>query len=143
MNKETKELNTKTNDELCALITRLNSQLLESRFKIAVGEVDKTHVIKQIRKTIARCMFIISQRGYDISIGSHGVYFINKKDHKIEDVTKKVQKVLSQPEQVAKESKQQTDKDSKHQEVKDSKQQATKVVKEKKIKNASTAKGDK
>jgi len=151
MNKETKELNTKTNDELCALITRLNSQLLESRFKVAVGEVDKTHVIKQIRKTIARCMFIISQRGYDISIGSHGVYFINKKDHKIEDVTKKVQKVLSQPEQVAKESKQQVDKDSKQQvakdskqqEVKDSKQQATKVVKEKKIKNASTAKGDK
>lgn len=143
MNKETKELNTKTNDELCALITRLNSQLLESRFKIAVGEVDKTHVIKQIRKTIARCMFIISQRGYDISIGSHGVYFINKKDHKIEDVTKKVQKVLSQPEQVAKESKQQADKDSKQQEVKDSKQQATKVVKEKKNKNASTAKGDK
>lgn len=135
MNKETKELNTKTNDELCALITRLNSQLLESRFKVAVGEVDKTHVIKQIRKTIARCMFIISQRGYDISIGSHGVYFINKKDHKIEDVTKKVQKVLSQPEQVAK--------DSKHQEAKDSKQQTTKVVKEKKIKKTSTTKGDK
>ncbi len=143
MNKETKELNTKTNDELCALITRLNSQLLESRFKVAVGEVDKTHVIKQIRKTIARCMFIISQRGYDISIGSHGVYFINKKDHKIEDVTKKVQKVLSQPEQVAKESKQQVAKDSKHQEAKDSKQQTTKVVKEKKIKKTSTTKGDK
>ena len=143
MNKETKELNTKTNDELCALISRLHSQLLESRFKVAVGEVDKTHVIKQIRKTIARCMFIISQRGYDISIGSHGVYFINKKDHKIEDVTKKVQKVLSQPEQVAKESKQQVAKDSKHQEAKDSKQQTTKVVKEKKIKKTSTTKGDK
>ncbi len=143
MNKETKELNTKTNDELCALITRLNSQLLESRFKVAVGEVDKTHVIKQIRKTIARCMFIISQRGYDISIGSHGVYFINKKDHKIEDVTKKVQKVLSQPEQATKESKQQVAKDSKHQEAKDSKLQTTKVVKEKKIKKTSTTKGDK
>lgn len=143
MNKETKELNTKTNDELCALITRLNSQLLESRFKVAVGEVDKTHVIKQIRKTIARCMFIISQRGYDISIGSHGVYFINKKDHKIEDVTKKVQKVLSQPEQAAKDSKQQIAKDSKHQEDKDSKQQTTKIVKEKKIKKTSTTKGDK
>lgn len=102
MNKETKELNTKTNDELCALITRLNSQLLESRFKMAVGEVDKTHVISQIRKTIARCMFILNQRGYDISIGSHGVYTIDKKTHKVQNVTQKVQKILSEPETVSK-----------------------------------------
>ena len=102
MNRETKELNTKTNDELCALITRLNSQLLESRFKMAVGEVDKTHVIKQIRKTIARCMFIINQRGYDISIGSHGVYTIDKKTNKVQNVTQKVQKILSEPETTSK-----------------------------------------
>lgn len=105
MNRETKELNTKTNDELCALITRLNSQLLESRFKMAVGEVDKTHVISQIRKTIARCMFILNQRGYDISIGSHGVYTIDKKTNKVQNVTQKVQKVqkiLSEPETTSK-----------------------------------------
>lgn len=102
MNRETKELNTKTNDELCALITRLNSQLLESRFKMAVGEVDKTHVISQIRKTIARCMFILNQRGYDISIGSHGVYTIDKKTNKVQNVTKKVQKILSEPETTSK-----------------------------------------
>lgn len=102
MNRETKELNTKTNDELCALITRLNSQLLESRFKMAVGEVDKTHVISQIRKTIARCMFILNQRGYDISIGSHGVYTIDKKTNKVQNVTQKVQKILSEPETTSK-----------------------------------------
>ena len=102
MNRETKELNAKTNDELCALITRLNSQLLESRFKMAVGEVDKTHVISQIRKTIARCMFILNQRGYDISIGSHGVYTIDKKTNKVQNVTKKVQKILSEPETTSK-----------------------------------------
>ncbi|MBQ6280242.1 MAG: 50S ribosomal protein L29 [Mycoplasma sp.] len=102
MNRETKELNTKTNDELCALITRLNSQLLESRFKMAVGEVDKTHVISQIRKTIARCMFILNQRGYDISIGSHGVYTIDKKTNKVQNVTQKVQKILSEPETISK-----------------------------------------
>ena len=102
MNRETKELNTKTNDELCALITRLNSQLLESRFKMAVGEVDKTHVISQIRKTIARCMFILNQRGYDISIGSHGVYTIDKKINKVQNVTQKVQKILSEPETTSK-----------------------------------------
>ena len=98
MNRETKELNTKTNDELCALITRLNSQL----FKMAVGEVDKTHVISQIRKTIARCMFILNQRGYDISIGSHGVYTIDKKTNKVQNVTQKVQKILSEPETTSK-----------------------------------------
>ena len=102
MNRETKELNTKTNDELCALITRLNSQLLESRFKMAVGEVDKTRVISQIRKTIARCMFILNQRGYDISIGSHGVYTIDKKTNKVQNVTQKVQKILSEPETTSK-----------------------------------------
>ena len=84
MNRETKELNTKTNDELCALITRLNSQLLESR------------------KTIARCMFILNQRGYDISIGSHGVYTIDKKTNKVQNVTQKVQKILSEPETTSK-----------------------------------------
>lgn len=97
MNSETKELSIKTNDELCALITRLNSQLLESRFKMAVGEVDKTHVIPQIRKTIARCMFILNQRGYDIAIGSHGVYTIDKKTQKVQNVTQKVQKILTEP----------------------------------------------
>ena len=79
MNKEVEQLNSKTNDELCALITRLNSQLLESRFKMAVGEVEKTHIIQKIRKTIARCMYILSTRGFNITIGSHGIYLINKK----------------------------------------------------------------
>ena len=43
MNKEVEQLKTKSNEEICALITRLNSQLLESRFKMAAGEIEKTH----------------------------------------------------------------------------------------------------
>lgn len=104
MNKEVEQLNSKTNDELCALITRLNSQLLESRFKMAVGEVEKTHIIQKIRKTIARCMYILSTRGFNITIGSHGIYLINKKDNKSENITDKVQKILSQSEAGAKKS---------------------------------------
>ena len=50
MNKETQELNIKTHSELCALITKLNSQLLKSRFKMVVDVIDKTHVNKQISK---------------------------------------------------------------------------------------------
>ena len=94
MNREVKELQSKSNEELCALVTRLNSQLLESRFKMAMGEVQKTHIISQIRQTIARCMFILNQRDYDISIGSHGVYLIDKKNNKVRSVTDNVTKIL-------------------------------------------------
>ena len=127
MNRETQELNKKTNDELCALITRLNSQLLESRFKMAVGEVDKTHVISQIRKTIARCMFILNQRGYDISIGSHGVYFIDKKNHKVENMTNKIQKILSEPINASKKVSQKQETKTQKLETKSTTKQTTKL----------------
>ena len=104
MNKEVEQLNSKANDELCALITRLNSQLLESRFKMAVGEVEKTHIIQKIRKTIARCMYILNTRGFNITIGSHGIYLIDKKNNKSTNITEKVQKILSQSEAETKKS---------------------------------------
>ena len=104
MNKEVEQLNSKANDELCALITRLNSQLLESRFKMAVGEVEKTHIIQKIRKTIAKCMYILNTRGFNITIGSHGIYLIDKKNNKSANITEKVQKILSQSEAETKKS---------------------------------------
>lgn len=94
MNKEVEQLKTKSNEELCALITRLNSQLLESRFKMAMGEVEKTHMLPQIRQTVARCMFILNQRGLKISVGSHGIYLIDKKTKKPTAITQKVQDLL-------------------------------------------------
>ena len=95
MNKEMKELNAKSNEEICALIARLNSQLLESRFKMAVGEVEKTHLLSQIRKTIARCMYMLNTRGFTISVGSHGIYLIDKKTNKITNMTDLVKKFLT------------------------------------------------
>ena len=92
MNKEVEQLKTKSNEEICALITRLNSQLLESRFKMAAGEIEKTHLLRQIRTTIAQCMYILNTRGYTVSVGSHGIYLIERKDNKINDVTEKVSK---------------------------------------------------
>ena len=127
MNRETQELNKKTNDELCALITRLNSQLLESRFKMAVGEIDKTHIIQQIRKTIARWIFIVNQRGYDISIGSHGVYFIDKKNHKVENMTNKIQKILSEPINASKKVSQKQETKTQKLETKSTTKQTTKL----------------
>ena len=102
MNKEFQELNKKSNDEICALIVKLKSQLLESRFKMAMGEVSKTHVLPNIRNTIARCMFILNTRGLKITTGSHGVFLIDIKTNKVTDMTKKVNAVLTQQEEQAK-----------------------------------------
>ena len=39
MNKEMVELNKKSNEELCTLVTKLDNQLLECRFRMATGEL--------------------------------------------------------------------------------------------------------
>ena len=102
MNKEFHELNKKTNEEICALIVKLKSQLIESRFKMAMGEVSKTHVLPNIRNTIARCIYIIYTRGYKVTTGAHGIYLIDIKTNKITDLTKKVQATLRNEEEKAK-----------------------------------------
>lgn len=96
MNKEFAELNKKSDLELCALLVKLNSQLLESRFKLAMGEVEKTHLIPIVRHTAAKCLYILRQRGFKYSSGSHGVYLIEIKTNKSKDVTKEVQKLLAE-----------------------------------------------
>ena len=101
MNKEFQELNKKSNEEICALIVKLKSQLLESRFKMAMGEVSKTHVLPNIRNTIARCMYIIYTRGFKVTTGTHGIYLIDIKTNKITDLTKKVQAALRNEEVAA------------------------------------------
>ena len=102
MNREFQELNKKPNEEICALIVKLKSQLLESRFKMAMGEVSKTHVLPTIRNTIARCLYILQTRGYKVTTGTHGVYLIEIKTNKVTDLTKKVQATLAHQEAEAK-----------------------------------------
>lgn len=95
MNKEFKELNKKETIEVCALIVRFNSQLLEARFKMATGEMSKTHLIQRIRHNLARCLYIMKTRGYKVSVGSHGIYLIDEKTNKITDYTKKVNEFMA------------------------------------------------
>lgn len=95
MNKQMQELNKKTNEELAALIMRLRSQLLESRFKQIVGEIEKTHTMKQMRQMIARCMYILRTRNLKISLGVHGIYLINIADNKSINVTEAVDKIIN------------------------------------------------
>lgn len=62
-----------SNEELCAIAAKLKFQLVEARFKMTSGELDKVNVVKQIRKTIAKIFTELTNRGYKVSIGSHGV----------------------------------------------------------------------
>lgn len=77
-----KELRTKTDNELGDLISRLKVQLLEMRFKIANGEVEGVHKLKEIRKTIAKAMTVLSERNVKISFSTLNTQLIKEKDGK-------------------------------------------------------------
>ncbi len=77
------ELKNKTDKELCAIATMLKQKLLESRFKMASGELEKPHVINQVRKAVAQVLTELRSRDLTVSIGSHGVYLHNLKDNSV------------------------------------------------------------
>lgn len=79
-----KELRTKTDLELGELIAKLKMQLLETRFKMANGEIEGVHKRKEIRKTIAQAMTILSERNVKISFTSLDTQVIKEKDGKQE-----------------------------------------------------------
>jgi large subunit ribosomal protein L29 len=95
-----KELRTKTNEQLCSLVMRLKLQLLESRFKMASGELEKTNKLPEIRKTIARALTILGERDLKLSIGTHGITMINKKTGATTSITNVVEDALKTSEQV-------------------------------------------
>jgi large subunit ribosomal protein L29 len=95
-----KELRQKTTEELCSLIMRLKLQLLESRFKMASGELDKTNRLPEIRKTIARALTILGERDIHLSIGTHGITMRNIKTGEVKSITNVVEEALKSGEQV-------------------------------------------
>lgn len=62
-----KDLRIKTDIELAELITRLKTQLLEIRFKVANGENKEQHKSREIKKTIAIAMTVLSERKVKLS----------------------------------------------------------------------------
>lgn len=102
MNKklQQKEFAKMSNEELCAIAARLKFQLVEARFKMSSGELEKVNVVKQIRNTIARIFTELTNRGYKVSIGSHGVtmYDIAKNNKPIPLDPKKLQQFMEQEE---------------------------------------------
>lgn len=98
-----KELRTKTNEELCALVFRMKMQLLESRFKMTAGEMEKTHTIVDIRRTIARILTILKQRNIDLTIGTHGVSMYDRTNNTVKSLTDYVQSTFQEQNKKVKE----------------------------------------
>ncbi|WP_391592146.1 LSU ribosomal protein L29p [[Mycoplasma] cavipharyngis] len=57
-----KDLRQKKDDELKLLVVQLRIQLMENRFQAAQGQLTKTHLIKEIRKLIARVLTVLHER---------------------------------------------------------------------------------
>lgn len=79
-----KDLRTKTDIELAELITKLKIQLLETRFKMANGDTENIHKRKEIKKTIAKAMTVLSERNVKISFSTFDTQLIKQKDGKQE-----------------------------------------------------------
>lgn len=98
MNKkfQQKEFAKMSNEELCAIAARLKFQLVEARFKMSSGELEKVNIVNQIRKTIAKIFTELTNRGYKVSIGSHGVtmYEIDKGNKPVPLDPKKLQEFM-------------------------------------------------
>ena len=101
MNKkfQNKEFKDMSNEELCAIAARLKFQLVEARFKMSSGEIEKLNVVKQIRKTIAKIFTELTNRGYKVSIGVHGVTMYDLKTNKPMPLDpKKLQQLMNKEE---------------------------------------------
>ena len=101
MNKkfQNKEFKDMSNEELCAVAARLKFQLVEARFKMSSGEIEKLNVVKQIRKTIAKIFTELTNRGYKVSIGVHGVTMYDLKTNKPMPLDpKKLQQLMTKDE---------------------------------------------
>lgn len=80
-----KDLRIKTDIELAELITKLKTQLLEIRFKVANGENKEQHKGREIKKTIAIAMTVLSERKSKLSYTAYQTRIIRfNKDGKQE-----------------------------------------------------------
>jgi len=92
-NKEFKDM---SNEELCAVAARLKFQLVEARFKMSSGELEKVNVMRDIRRTIAKIFTELTNRGYKVSIGVHGVTMYDLKTNKPSPLDpKKLQQLMN------------------------------------------------
>lgn len=91
------ELKKNTNEQLCALLAQLKMKLLEAKFKMSSGELEKLNLLKQMRKMIAQILTELTIRGFKACLTSYGVVLYDKKnqptiinDEKLTQILKKI-----------------------------------------------------
>lgn len=108
-----KEFANKTNEELCALVARLKFQLLEARFRMATGEIEKLNVISDVKKTIARILTELTLRGFKVTIGAHGIALYDLKTNQVKIINNAQIEAINQKEQKLEQAKQEKTKPAK------------------------------
>lgn len=94
-----------SNEELCAIISNLKSQLVEARFKMSSGELTKFNVFKQIRKSIARIFSELNNRGFNATLSLDNVILYDIKNPKNKPVVisaKKIKEIIAKQQVEAK-----------------------------------------
>jgi large subunit ribosomal protein L29 len=61
---KTRELRDRTRDELEELYDDLRDELFRLRAQRAVSQLEKSHRVKEVRRTIARVLTILKDGGY-------------------------------------------------------------------------------
>lgn len=62
-----KNLRDKSSAELKLLVVQLKHQLMKYRFEAAEGKMLKTHLFKEVRRSVAQILTILHERNDDIS----------------------------------------------------------------------------
>ena len=94
-----------SNEELCAIISNLKTQLVEARFKMSSGELTKVNVFSQIRKSIARIFSELTNRGYSASLSTDSVILYDLKNTKNKPIIvsgKKIKEIITKQQLEAK-----------------------------------------
>ncbi|AFQ04474.1 50S ribosomal protein L29 [Mycoplasmoides genitalium M2288] len=125
-----KELKQKSNEELVKLVIKLKGELLEYRFKLAHGELDKPHLIAKVRKLLAVVLTILTERKINWQVEKDKYKLLSRKTNEL-IVNSWKQKLSTKPE-----SKQETKKAEVKPKVepKPLKQETKKVEENKKLK---------
>lgn len=93
------ELKKNTNEQLCALLAQLKTKLLEAKFKMSSGELEKLNLLKQMRKMIAKILTELTIRGFKACLTSYGVVLYDKKNQPTivndKQITNTLKKIIS------------------------------------------------
>ncbi|AAC71377.1 50S ribosomal protein L29 [Mycoplasmoides genitalium] len=131
-----KELKQKSNEELVKLVIKLKGELLEYRFKLAHGELDKPHLIAKVRKLLAVVLTILTERKLNWQVEKDKYKLLSRKTNEL-IVNSWKQKLSTKPESKQEtkkaevkpkvESKPESKQETKKAEVKPLKQETKKV----------------